>query len=343
VSNYSPGFKLYLRFCASHRVFFPPSAEDLIAFATHLFSNQALPLATVRRYITALRSACVDFGACLTPFGDARLSRLLAGLARIRPPASSGARPTRLPVTPDLLSQLLGLLSAESHSGRALRAALALGFFGLMRAGEFTYKGPDSTLLLRRHVTWRPAHVEVFLPTSKTDRAGRGVVIRLFPSGNALCAVALLREAWSAAALRSPDAPLLQVDPQGSPLTYSALLDFIKKGTERLGLNPASFGAHSLRIGGATQLAASNFSDSQIQAAGRWTSDCFRRYVRFGDGFYQHVASSLARGPPTPAHHRRPDWSHSRAPSQGGTRTPFGPHSQLTFSSPPSFVRLALE
>jgi hypothetical protein len=89
-------------------------------------------------------------------------------------------------VTPDLLSRLLGLLSAESHSGRALRAALALGFFGLMRAGEFTYKGPDSTLLLRRHVTWRPAHVEVFLPTSKTDRAGRGVVIRLFPSGNAL-------------------------------------------------------------------------------------------------------------------------------------------------------------
>jgi hypothetical protein len=208
VSNYSPGFRLYLQFCASHRVFFPPSAEDLLAFATHLFASQSLPPATVRRYITALRSACVDFGACLSPFGDARLSRMLAGMARIRPLAAAAARPSRLPLTPVLLSQLLGLLSAASPSGRALRAALALGFFGLMRAGEFTYKGPDSTLLLRRHVTWRPTHVEVFLPASKTDRAGRGVVIRLFPSGNALCAVALLR-AWSAAPRQSPDAPLV--------------------------------------------------------------------------------------------------------------------------------------
>jgi hypothetical protein len=187
-------------------------------------------------------------------------------------------------------------------------------------------------------MTWRRDQVEVFLAASKTDRAGRGTTIRLFASGTpGMCAVSLLRDAWQGAPVQAPDAPLLQVDSHGSALPYAALLGFIKQGTAQLGLDPACFGAHSLRIGGATQLAAADFTDTQIQAAGRWSSDCFQRYVRLGDTFFQHVATSLARGSPAsalaPPHHR-PDWSQSRAPSHGGPHTPFMPRSLRPFTFP---------
>ena len=47
-----------------------------------------------------------------------------------------------------------------------------------------------------------------------------------------------------------------------------------------IGREPAAYGAHSLRIGGATALAFSGVPGEQIQAAGRWHSDAYLRYLR---------------------------------------------------------------
>ena len=47
-----------------------------------------------------------------------------------------------------------------------------------------------------------------------------------------------------------------------------------------LGLDPARFGAHSLRIGGATAAAAAGVPPSVIRVMGRWNSDIFEIYTR---------------------------------------------------------------
>jgi hypothetical protein len=47
-----------------------------------------------------------------------------------------------------------------------------------------------------------------------------------------------------------------------------------------LGLNPARFGAHSLRIGGATAGLAADLSPAALRAAGRWASDVYLLYTR---------------------------------------------------------------
>ena len=47
-----------------------------------------------------------------------------------------------------------------------------------------------------------------------------------------------------------------------------------------LGLDPARFGAHSLRIGGATAAAAAGVPPSVIRVMGRWNSDIFEVYTR---------------------------------------------------------------
>ena len=77
-------------------------------------------------------------------------------------------------------------------------------------------------------------------------------------------------------------------------LTYRELLGFIKATLPLLGFPAALFGTHSLRIGGATQMALSGYSAAQIQAAGRWSSDCYLVYIRLGDAFFRSLASALS-------------------------------------------------
>ena len=67
----------------------------------------------------------------------------------------------------------------------------------------------------------------------------------------------------------------------------------MKHAVSTIGLDPTVFGTHSLRIGGATQLAMCNFSGSQIKEVGRWASDSYRKYLRFNDSFFQNVSQAL--------------------------------------------------
>jgi hypothetical protein len=241
--------------------------------------------------LSALRSACIDGGFPLDVFSDPRISRLLLGMAHAAPPPRP-PRPTRQPISGPLLFRLIGSLPPSSPLERSLRAALALGFFGLMRAGEFCFKGHPHGVLLRQHVSWYDSYVSILLAQSKTDRSRRGVSVRLHRSSFSICPVALLSEAWWASPVQAPGAPLLQ-DDKGDPLTYRTVLYFIKQRVREFGLDPTSFGAHSLRIGGTSQLAAANFSPTQIQALGRWSSACYERYVRLPASLFQQVAASL--------------------------------------------------
>ena len=47
-----------------------------------------------------------------------------------------------------------------------------------------------------------------------------------------------------------------------------------------VGWDPELYGAHSLRIGGATALFAGGADPMVIRTMGRWSSDCYRLYVR---------------------------------------------------------------
>jgi hypothetical protein len=58
------------------------------------------------------------------------------------------------------------------------------------------------------------------------------------------------------------------------------VLSTVQLLVKSIGLDPAHYGTHSLRIGGATALFAAGASETVIRTMGRWSSDCFRIYVR---------------------------------------------------------------
>jgi ABC-type Co2+ transport system permease subunit len=65
----------------------------------------------------------------------------------------------------------------------------------------------------------------------------------------------------------------------------------------RLGLDAARFGAHSLRIGGATAALAAGLSPAAIRAAGRWSSDVYAIYCRLSRQSAAGVATLVGSTP----------------------------------------------
>ena len=67
----------------------------------------------------------------------------------------------------------------------------------------------------------------------------------------------------------------------GTAFSVAFVRDVVKGLMAAVGLDLTEFGAHSLRIGGATALfAAGAEHPMHIRTMGRWSSDCWRLYVR---------------------------------------------------------------
>ena len=79
---------------------------------------------------------------------------------------------------------------------------------------------------------------------------------------------------------REASTPLFRNPATNEILTVAFIREQLRACMAAIGREPAVYGAHSLRIGGATALAFSGVPGEQIQAAGRWHSDAYLRYLR---------------------------------------------------------------
>ena len=66
----------------------------------------------------------------------------------------------------------------------------------------------------------------------------------------------------------------------GAPITRSEVQHYLVLAGLAAGLGRDEIGSHSLRIGGATALFAAGADPIHIRTMGRWSSDCWRLYVR---------------------------------------------------------------
>lgn len=193
------------------------------------------------------------------PFADPlpRLEYVLVGIKRTEAQSGTPTRP-RLPIL-----RQIWLTTPLVPNNVMLWAAACTGFFGFLRAGEFTVPSPEaydpdvhlnlSDLAVDSHCN--PLLVQLRIKQSKTDPFRKGIDIFLGSTGMDICPVQAIIQYLC---IRNPDpGPLFMPAYPGLPRCNG----------------------HSFRIGAATTAAQQGLQDSLIQTLGRWCSDAFKIYI----------------------------------------------------------------
>jgi hypothetical protein len=89
--------------------------------------------------------------------------------------------------------------------------------------------------------------------------------------------------------------PLFRLRAKGQPtcLSVADVRAVVKALMKAVGEDPALFGAHSLRIGGASAALAAGVEPSVLRICGRWNSDIFEIYARLSREAASRVTSLI--------------------------------------------------
>jgi hypothetical protein len=125
-----------------------------------------------------------------------------------------------------------------------------------------------------RHVTI----VGIVLCGGKNNQLGRNEIRYQFATGDPLlCPVRGL--AWIHIANRAhktqPWEPIARAGPNHG-VENGHIAELLKEVAATLGLNPANYSTHSIRIGGSAALLNSGANPLVIKLLGRWLSDCYQ-------------------------------------------------------------------
>ena len=287
---YRSSQRKYLSFC-SHFGFQPlPLSESVVCKFCAFLADHQLSFRTIKVYISGLRHLQVAAGLP-EPFKMhpwPRLEYVLKGIkwSQAEGP-SSAAQKDRLPITPDILRKIKALWSQQQLSAdrRMLWAAFTMGFFGFLRAGEFTVPS-DSGFDSDQHLCPQDVSVDchsnprllrVTLKQSKTDPFRHGIHIFLGRSETDLCPVSAMLSylVWRG----NEQGPLFKFA-DGRPLTRERLVSQLRTVLTEIGIKADQFAGHSFRIGAATTAAAQGIEDSVIKILGRWESSAYQRYLK---------------------------------------------------------------
>ncbi len=286
--TYRSAQRRFIRFCQAQSLSPLPLQETvLVAFAASV-ANEGLKHQTIKCYLSALRHMQITarlpdpFHAASFPY----LEYVLKGIKKAQAKQAPAQRP-RLPITPAILRLLSSHWSATENTfnQKMLWAAACMGFFGFLRAGEFTVPSGASfdpadcltfaDVAVNSHTA--PSLVRVHLKQSKTDPFRQGVDVFLGRTGRDLCPVSAILSFMVARG--STPGPLF-VFQSGAPLTRQLLVAKLRSALRSKGIDQSKYCGHSFRIGAATAAAAAGIEDSSIQMLGRWQSQAFLRYIQ---------------------------------------------------------------
>ena len=130
----------------------------------------------------------------------------------------------------------------------------------------------------------------VRIKESKTDPFRMGHTITVGATNSEICPVQALENYIS---LRPPTIGPLFIHAPGKPLTKQVLTAETRK-LALSGFNASNYAGHSYRIGAATTAAEANLPSWVIKTMGRWSSDCYERYIKTPVSTLSGVSAMLA-------------------------------------------------
>lgn len=257
----------------------PASSESVVHYLAH-YGDQ-LTSSTLRVHLAALARWHLQLGFA-DPTKSARVRDTLRGIQALHPQPVKQAETLALKELETCMVQLakeLGdpLLAVRLRAARD-QALLLLGFWRAFRSDELSR-------LRIEHIRLRQGEgLQLFLPSSKTDRSNRGRVVQV-PALKRLCPVAAYA-LWLSESGLTGGAVFRSVDRWGhvgaQALNANSLSRLLRQVVLRSGIDPKGYSAHSLRRGFATWASANQWSSKalmdyvgwrDVQTAARYIDD----------------------------------------------------------------------
>ena len=257
---------------------------------------------TIKLYLAGVRFHFIKAGIGKPLDQCFRLSYILKAVRRRQSLLSSNTA-EREPITFTILSKLCQLLSAgafNNHTDAMLLCAFHLAYFGFLRCAEFTNKSCSdrkNNIVLLQDILFSANSYTFHLKSSKTDPFCHGVPIVIF-ANSVSCPVASMRKFISLRRYQgaSNSSPLF-LDYDNCVLTRYRFIAYLRHLLVRMGLNEKLYGGHSFRIGAATTAGAAGVEDHLIQTMGRWSSDCYTRYIRTSNNSIKNAQLAMCYSP----------------------------------------------
>ncbi len=241
-------------------------------------------LSTLRRALVAINRAHATAGHP-KPSTHEGVRQTMRGIGR-----DLGAKRTRkAPATVDVIQAMVGTLPVSLKGDRD-RALILLGMAGAFRRSELAALDVSDLNLT-------DAGLVVTVRQSKTDQTGEGATVAIaYGSNRSTCPVRSLK-AWLDAASVT-DGPVFRSVTRhgrvGASMTGRTVARVVKAAAAAAGLDAATFGAHSLRAGHATQARRGGAGRWEIKRQGRWKSDAVvEGYVREVDQWRDNTSTML--------------------------------------------------
>ena len=313
LAAYETGVQSYKTFLMMNNLIFsmdslPVVSEDvLMLYVAHCYKTLKLKYTTIKLYLCGVRFAYLKAGiACPLIRTDnsscARITTLLNAIKRVQGPVKK----CKQPITAAILDRMCSVLNTgylTSYMDCLLNAVCVTAFFGFLRCAEFTINNdkdfdPAFNLCLG-DLAFQETHAELLLKSSKTDPFRHGIIIQLYKNtaNHKLCPYTKLQTYLSRRNERflcrlNSTEPLFLTE-NGTPLTRSVFMLHVKRIISRLGLDSANFTGHSFRVGASTSASSARLEDHLIRTLGRWSSDCYRTYIRTPNRVIQDAQRAL--------------------------------------------------
>ena len=242
----------------------PADEWTLCLFATFLAAR--IQHSSIKVYLSGIRALHIEQGFPNPLANCLRLQRVIRGIKRSQGSSSS----SRLPITDDLMFVIWRSLDLRLPDHLMFWTACSLGYFGFLRASEFTVPSlasfsPSSHLGVQDIAVDSPSTpscMRVKIKASKTDPFRKGAFIHIGLGRPPLCAVhSLLSYLAHGGNVPGP----LFLFQNGQPLSRSLLTDWLRQILASAKI-PGNFSSHSFRIGAATVAARNGVPNHLIQA-----------------------------------------------------------------------------
>lgn len=133
-------------------------------------------------------------------------------------------------------------------------------------------------------------YMSVKIKVSKTDPFRTGHTIYIGATNLPVCPVKSMKTYLSAKT--GTQGPLFQYT-SGKSLTRNDLIGETRHLLSSAGLVSSIYAGHSFRIGAATTAALAGLPPWLIKTLGRWSSDCYERYIQCPNSLITEVSSKL--------------------------------------------------